>query len=488
MKTVRRVLILLLISTIAVYVLTGCSKIPEEYTEGVKLHRSYPDDDIPIYNDTVVYYCEDDDGSVTIKYGSDDELDDVADFYKDHFENNKIALSDETDKNTRYAAQGSYKDFKFEVKVTEPSGDYEEKVFSTVVKVEIEFIDNTHDTQYDSKTGDQLIGFWRQESYEDHTGKVPTYDTGSAYEFLTDGTLNLYHSYRFVGSGKWSVVDSSTLLLNAIDGTPVDASISLEVRNGKDYLTLIDPSGTMIFFKDSKDEFSMSVFTEVPEMDDAQLSVAISESMWHFIEYSIEGLVHNSSNGHFVFNTDGSFKSVYENESDKGEWYISDGTLYCNYEDGESSSWVIDIQYRGTADFLLLLNPSHEETYWEYATYPRGSVVLYTEDQDMTSAIADKHFNALYYMFADGSKDTLDNNPFILYADHSFEELCEEELLTGTWQFNNGYLEYTYDNGNAFHFPAYVEYNNVTDTYYLFLGDLTVGNEHCYWIFETYQP
>ena len=94
-------------------------------------------------DDAVIYFCDADDETISLKYGVEDELDDVADFYKDHFEDNEIVLDDESDKSTRYTAQGRYQDFNFEIKAGAPSGTYEEKVFTTVVKVDIEFVDDS---------------------------------------------------------------------------------------------------------------------------------------------------------------------------------------------------------------------------------------------------------------------------------------------------------------------------------------------------------
>ena len=80
------------------------------------------------------------------------------------------------------------------------------------------------------------IGFWRQESFEDSTGKTATYDLGTAYEFLSNGTLNLYLDFTFVGSGGWEYIDETTILLTAMDGTQQSVTATLEKRSEKDYL------------------------------------------------------------------------------------------------------------------------------------------------------------------------------------------------------------------------------------------------------------
>lgn len=481
-------------------VFIGCEQIPEEYTEGVRLERSYPEDDMPIYDDAVVYYFDDDESEISIKYGVKDDLEDVAEFYKDHFENNEIVLEDETDKSTRYSAEGSYNDFKFQVKVTVPSGDYEEKLFTTIVKVDIEFVDDSlgpiSDLQDDEGITDKLIGFWRQESYDN----ANTHEYGIAYEFLSDGSLNLYMDFKLVGTGGWSEIDSSTVLLTSIDGSQENVTVTLEKRSEKDYLVWKDSTGILVFFKDSKDGFSMESASSaggdsngIPPsaFTDDQLASAISDTTWHYIAYvDNSGDAHGGSEGNLTYNSDGSFEDIFNDETQTGNWYVKDGRLNCDYSDSTSASWPITIELRGSADYLVYYDEDEEAigAYWLYSTFPPNSIITYTTDEEMTSAIAGKDFNSLYYMYADGTIQSTDENPITFNADNTLEDLYEGELFTGTWAFADGYLENTLDNGEAYHYPAYVEYNSVTDSYYLFLGDLGEGFENCYWVYTTYQP
>ena len=63
-------------------ILSGC--IPSQYTKGVDADE-YPDRDLPVYDDAVIFEYEGDDEEVSIKYGTEDDIDDVIDFYKDYF-------------------------------------------------------------------------------------------------------------------------------------------------------------------------------------------------------------------------------------------------------------------------------------------------------------------------------------------------------------------------------------------------------------------
>lgn len=507
-----KLLLLLAFVMLVSAVFVGCDQIPEEYTEGVKLDKSYPDEDMPIYDDAVVYYCDDDENEISIKYGVEDDLDDVADFYKDHFEDIEIELEDETDKSSRYSAEGSYKDFQFKVKVTEPSGDYEEKVFTTIVKVDIEFIDDSlgtvSDIQNKVSLSDQLPGFWRQESFEDSSGSISTYEYGTAYEFYIDGTLNIYFNFALIGTGGWSEIDSSTVLLTTVDGTQENVKVTFEKRSEKEYLIWEDSTGKLVFFKDSKDEFSMetadntpvdntdgdntgstNTSTDIPVLDDSQLTSAISGTTWYYIAYvDKNGNTQSNSEGKLIYNADGSFEDAFDEETETGSWYVTGGRLYCDYSDDTSSNWQISVLLRGSAEYLLYFDDEEAGAFWLYSTFPLDSIITYTTDEEMTAAIAGRDFNALYYMYANGATETMSDNPITFSTDHTLQDLYEGELLTGTWEFKDGYLTNTYDNGDAFQYPVYVEYNTVSDSYYLFLGDLEEGFEDCYWIYTTYQP
>ncbi len=81
MKHTRKILLLIAILLLLSAALLGCDTVPEEYTDGVKLDRDYPEDDMPIADDAVIYYCDEDEDEITVRYGTSEDLDDVADFY-----------------------------------------------------------------------------------------------------------------------------------------------------------------------------------------------------------------------------------------------------------------------------------------------------------------------------------------------------------------------------------------------------------------------
>ena len=140
----------------AAVILASC--VPSEYKKGLDLSRGYPEDDMPLYDDAVVFAAEEDKDEIEISYGvKDGDVDDVADFYKDHFEDNGIILSKEKDEKDEYEAKGAYEDFEFKISIEEASGKYEEKVFETVVEVKIEFVKEDSKTAKESEDLDDGI-------------------------------------------------------------------------------------------------------------------------------------------------------------------------------------------------------------------------------------------------------------------------------------------------------------------------------------------
>ena len=94
-KTFCLILSLLLVS--------ACSCAPSNYQKGVN-YDGYPDSNVPVYPDAVVFeYNASEDGSeVSIKFGTHDDIDDIADFYQTFFTEQAVAT------NTQEGFFGSY--------------------------------------------------------------------------------------------------------------------------------------------------------------------------------------------------------------------------------------------------------------------------------------------------------------------------------------------------------------------------------------------
>ncbi len=504
MKQKRKLMFLTAMLLFLTTLFAGCVLIPDEYTKGVRLDSSYPKDDLPIMKDAVIFFCDADDETVSVKYGVEDDLDDVADFYKDHFDDNDIVLDDESDKSSRYTAEGSYKDFVFELRAGSPSGQYEEKLFETVVKIDIEFIEGTvptpgiAETEEPASLEQDILGFWRQESFEDGTGVYDTYDYGQAYEFLADGTLNVYINYVYAASGGWAYIDESTILLTTVDLSQENVSVAQERRDGIDYLIWTDSTGTLTFFRDSAEGFSMTGGDDNNGDDNAntqQLEAALIGPTWYYYHYADSmANLEKTVSGYEIYYNDGTFDYSFDDAVHKGTWYIQDGRLYCTYEDGSSSNWYIEFIVQRGINLLLYYDDSAPGSYWLYADISRDTIpgnvdnsVVFLTDQEMTYAIMGFSCNYIPYYHPDGTIEEYEDSA-VFHEDGSYEENVNGYYDSGTWQFYDGYLELRYTDGTYLKYPAFVEYNKDVGSYFMYLYDLEEGHEGGYWVFTDYEP
>lgn len=262
----NKILVLVLVMAIA---LSGC--IPSVFTKGVDFDN-YPEKDLPIYDDAIVFEYEDDDDEVTIKYGTEDDVDDVTEFYQDYFEDEDIVLSDENEEDDEYSAEGFYEDFDFEIEVEEAKGENEEKVFSTVVEVTIEFLsDDEIEERQGGDLQNDMLGLWEMVSIEYDGTEDDMSGYGFAMEFMADGTMNMYMFYSNEGltGNDWSVDKEGNLTY--VDPTLLSTTagmVSIENRDGDTYMYIVEDDGSYTLKKVDKDEFLESADMDWDMWDD----------------------------------------------------------------------------------------------------------------------------------------------------------------------------------------------------------------------------
>ena len=142
------VLLVAVLCVICVFSFTACDAA---YKKGVKID-DYPEKDVPIYDDAVVFSYETKGDKCKIKYGSEDDVDDITEFYKEEFEDEDYHIYDEDIDDDEYSVEGIIDDITFEINVEQARGDREEKYFDSVVEVEIIF--DSNDYEEDGKAPD----------------------------------------------------------------------------------------------------------------------------------------------------------------------------------------------------------------------------------------------------------------------------------------------------------------------------------------------
>ena len=278
--------LLLLLGLVLVF--SGC--IPSQYTKGVTAEE-YPDKDLPIYDDAIIFDYEGDEEEVTIQYGTKDDVEDVMDFYQEYFEDEDIMLDNEEEDEEEYIAEGFFENFLFEISAEPAKGDIEKKVFSTVVEVKIEFLS---DEEIEERLGPDLqkdiIGFWEivSAAYEGQEQDLSGF--GFAMEFFADGTVDLYVFYSSAGmtGNEWSMTEDGSL--EYYDPTLLDtinATVAIEKKGNDEFLYITEDDGSYTLKKTDKnafmedaDAFGTEDMTEEAAEEDTTVEVpALDESI-----------------------------------------------------------------------------------------------------------------------------------------------------------------------------------------------------------------
>jgi hypothetical protein len=118
--------------------LISCSS--NTYESGVA-YDEFPDSQIPIYDDAIVYNFFGDDESCGIEYGSDANVNKIIEFYQEEFSDSKYTILHEEEKNDMYEFEGYIDDISFDIDIEKAQGskaDY----YSTVANISVEEFDN----------------------------------------------------------------------------------------------------------------------------------------------------------------------------------------------------------------------------------------------------------------------------------------------------------------------------------------------------------
>ncbi len=147
----KKILCILFATVLVASLFAGCASA--KYKKGVD-YDDFPDREIPIYDDAIVYSYEYDEGEWEIEYGTEDDVDDVMDFYQDEFEDEDYTITDEKEAKDEYSVEGVIDEYEFEIEAEESRGDLE-KYFDTVVTVTVTDTEYEEEKDEDKKDNDK---------------------------------------------------------------------------------------------------------------------------------------------------------------------------------------------------------------------------------------------------------------------------------------------------------------------------------------------
>lgn len=117
--------------------MTSCFFLNNPYRRGVE-YPDFPDRDLDIYDDAIVFKYDGDEDESEIEYGINDDVDDVAEFYQELFEDDDyIIMEENTSDKDEYYVRGYIDDIYFEISAEEASGETKD-YFETVVEITTE--------------------------------------------------------------------------------------------------------------------------------------------------------------------------------------------------------------------------------------------------------------------------------------------------------------------------------------------------------------
>ena len=120
-------------------VLAGCT--PSEYTKGVEVDDSYPEDVLEIYDGAVVFESESRFDKSLISMGTKDDLEDIVEYFRDFYEYKNITPSSEQEDKDEYSSVFTVKGYEFELEVAEADGKYVGDLFEYVIEISAKKLD-----------------------------------------------------------------------------------------------------------------------------------------------------------------------------------------------------------------------------------------------------------------------------------------------------------------------------------------------------------
>lgn len=485
---------------------SGCALImnltdplPEEYIEGIKLPKDYPDDDLEIYDDAIVFEEEEDDDEITIKYGTEDELDDIIDFFEDLFDEDNLTLDESEEKDDEYTATGMGDGFKFEITAEEASGKYEERAFQTVVEVKIQFYEMGQGTL------EKMQGFWLQCGIDGDIDDIYRMDA-MGWEF---DSMN-FTSYT------WAELDFSNNDITFINDNTFTFEFEgdiyeIEVRFEDGYMIVkIDGEASEYYFEKSSYD-DMIMYNDMYYNGDGDsdwdggniyLSDYLSDDdLEYYIGYYDWYLT-------YYYETDGTYTSGdffnrmyfdpydYSGEDEYSEeiyditWEVSDGILYIYYTDGSTDAYMLDFEYDGSYWYLYLFDVDlgysdyayvFTTTYYDPGTGDSttsndGTVGLfdYISDEDLELYVSYIDWYMVLYFETDGTYTDGDfyNRLYLDAYDYTGEDEYDDALYTFSWYIYDGILYMNYDDGSSSSYMIDYEYDGTDQWLYLFDPDL----------------
>lgn len=347
----KRVSKLLLLVLVILMICNTAACTADVYKEGLSDYDQYPEKDLPLYKESVVYDYDydEDNGAVELSFGTKDALEDVIGYYKDFFKEEDIVLDKEDEEKDEYTATGQIKDFSFEITIEEARAS-KQKYYKTIADIDIEF--NHAEASVETTPG---------ESAEPDKGKFAQYECLSAGDNFTlglkmDGTVvatgcntegqcdvSAWNNVVAVSCGRWHSVGLKSDGTVLAAGDNVFGQCDVESWNdvrcvsaGDSHTVGLLPDGTVLATGDNDDsQCNVADWSNI---------VAVSAGGFHTVGLKADGTVVATGNSDFMQCSVGGWTdivAIFAGEFDT-MGLKADGTVVTTdqYDRSEVSGWA----------------------------------------------------------------------------------------------------------------------------------------------------
>ncbi len=254
MKKKITIVLFLVLTFMLISVFPGCTQIkkifdktPEEYIEGIIYDRDYPDDALEIYDDAIVFKSDSRFDEIVLSCGTQDDIDDIVDFYHDFFEDNEIVLEEYEEGRNNFYASGISEDYFFKIEVEKADSEYIEDVFEYVIYISVKELSDEQINDKALKSSDENNGTAVTASSDAQSSTPTPKPTNTPSPTKTPSPTSDDISTKYIDYGTWTVTA-------AYDNTDeIYITMSIHIEN--------NTNGTMYFFSYDNDSRWYEDFT-----------------------------------------------------------------------------------------------------------------------------------------------------------------------------------------------------------------------------------
>ncbi|MCK5129619.1 MAG: hypothetical protein KAQ68_07195 [Clostridiales bacterium] len=411
----KTMMITLTVALIMTAMLSGCSllnKIPEKYTEGIKLHRDFPDDIIEVYDDAIVFEDDERFGEIVISCGTEDDIDDIIDFYKDFFEDEEIVPTSEEEDRDEYNVAFIEDGYAIELQVVEAEGEYVEDVFEYVIYISAKETDETEmQAATPSPTPMETPTVASDTVPTEELTLATTLSTGSWTIYMTEGVDGLNDSdYNFEiydetsGTMYYTNISKNTQWTYDFTYTYVGDTLTFSLSNGTDLIYIADLYGNTLELTNESDTTIVHYFMNWNDEYDIFYSADTFTAFgsWVFFEpdtYTINTISFWPSGVGFAYN----WVSEFTNEPFSWSYENSEITLY--HDNGDVQTYTL---YHNGNVIELIANNEISVLNRAASTWLSGYYTMYetTDEYVVTWDLDIGNDHSLYYYALYSDDDT----------------------------------------------------------------------------------